>query len=393
MDPSTNPYAPKAGTPPPHLAGRNDLLRDFDVILARAAMAHSVQPPILSGLRGVGKTVLLLQFRSKARQAGWVAEMFETRPEGNLRRQVSDALIPMVRALNRKWRNKERVTQIGRIAASFVQATTTTLTRGGIALHFEPEGGIADSGDFETDLIELVVALGEGARAEKTGALLLIDEIQDAQLEGLAAVAGAAHRINQEQLPVVISGAGLPPAGRHLSEARSYSERLFSIKPVDKLNDDDTAVALSQPAHTCGISFDEDALQALVKASGGYPFFIQTHGKHVWNRATASPITLADIDESVPEANRELVESFFTPRYERATRAERRYLHAMARADTEPASSSEVTRLLGHKKPERASPHRDSLISKGLIYAPERGRVAFTVPNMSDFLRNLPTPE
>ena len=393
MDPIQNPYAPGAGTPPPLLAGREDLLRAFDVVIGRAAAGRSFQPPVLSGLRGVGKTVLLLQFRAAAVKAGWVAEMFEVRPGSDLWAQVADALPPMVRSVNRRWRNKQRALHIGRIAAGFVKGAAATLTRGSVELSYEPAPGIADSGDFETDLTELLTALGEGAREEGVGAALLIDELQDAPLERLAALAGAAHRINQDQLPVVIGGAGLPPVGRILSEARSYSERLFSIRPIGKLNDDDSSLALAEPAQHLGVAYEADALCALVEASGGYPFFIQAHGKHAWDRAQASPITRDDIEEALPLAYRELSESFFKPRYDRATPAERSYLHAMADIDADPAPSSEVTRRLGHKEPARASPLRDSLIGKGLVYAPERGRVAFTVPNMATYLRSLPIRE
>lgn len=390
MDPIRNPYAPGAGTSPPHLAGRGDLLREFSVTIGRAAAGRSFQPPVLSGLRGVGKTVLLRKFRSTAAGAGWAAEMFEVRPGADLRTQVAGALLPMVRSVNRRWRNQERAQLVGRIASGFAKATAATLARGGLEFKYEPAAGIADSGDFETDLTELAAALGEGAREEGIGAALLIDELQDARIEQLAALAGAAHHINQEQLPVLIGGAGLPPVGRILSEARSYSERLFSIRPVGRLDREDSSSALSMPAQDLGADYNADALEELVAACGGYPFFIQVYGKHAWDRAAASPMTLDDVRDALPLAQEELSESFFRPRYDRATPAERRYLHAMAGTHQDPSPSSEVARRLSRDKPERASPLRDALITKGLIYAPERGRVAFTVPNMDAFLRSIP---
>ena len=390
MDPIQNPYAPGAGTPPPLLAGRREFEEAFEVVIGRAVAGRSFQPPVLSGLRGVDKTVLLLRFRSAAAQAGWAAEMIEVRPGVDLRAQVADALVPMVRSVSRRWRNKQRAQRIGRVAAGFAKGAVTTFTRGALALSYEPEPGVADSGDFETDLIELLTELGNGARDEGVGAALLIDELQDAPIEQLAALAGAAHRINQERLPVAVAGAGLPPVGRILSEARSYSERLFSIRPIGRLNDDDSALALAEPATRLGVAYETDALRSLVEASGGYPFFIQTHGKHAWDRARAAPITSQDVEEALPVAFRELSESFFRPRYDRATPAERRYLHAMAGIDSDPAPSSEVARRLSSAKPAHASPLRDSLIGKGLIFAPERGRVAFTVPHMSTYLRGLP---
>ena len=373
------------------LAGRGHLLQEFDVTIGRAAAGHSFQPPVLSGLRGVGKTVLLLEFRAAALEAGWVVETIEIRPGGDLGAQIADALPLMVRTVNRRWRNKQRAQRVGQIAASFVRAAAASVVRGGLELNFEPAPGIADSGDFETDLTELLTELGEAAREEGVGAALLIDELQDAPISQLAALAGAAHRINQSLLPVVIAGAGLTPVGRVLSEARSYSERLFAIRPIGKLNDEDSALALADPAEHLGVPYDSDALNTLVTASGGYPFFIQAYGKHAWNRASEGRITAEAAEEALPLAYRELSDSFFTPRYDRATPAERRYLHAMADIDSDPVPSSEVARRLALKKSSRASSRRDSLIAKGLIYAPERGQVAFTVPNMSDYLRSLPT--
>ena len=213
MDPIVNPYAPGAGTPPPYLAGRDGLLADWGVVIGRAAAGNSFQPIVLSGLRGVGKTVLLLAFRYQASAAGWPVELFEARPGGDLRTQVAEALPPMVRNVNKQWRNKERAQRIGRIAASFARALQASLTRSGFRLELEPEPGVADSGDLETDLTELLVALGEGAEEEGIGAALLIDELHEVPPAQLSALVGAAHRVNQERLPVVLGGAGLPRSG------------------------------------------------------------------------------------------------------------------------------------------------------------------------------------
>lgn len=390
MDPITNPYAPGAGTPPPLLAGRDGLIDAFDIVVGRAAAGNSFQPIVLSGLRGVGKTVLLLAFRANARDAGWPIELFEARPGGDLRAQVAEALPPMIRTVNRHWRNRERARRIGRIAASFARTVQATLTRSGFRLELEPEVGVADSGDLETDLTELLVALGEGAREEGVGAALLIDELHEVPPLQLSALVGAAHRVNQEMLPVVIGGAGLPPVGRVLSEARSYAERLFSIRPVGALSDDDTRLAYQSPAEALGVEFTGSALDQLVAASGGYPFFIQSYGKHVWDLADDSPIAVDDVELSAPRAYRELVDSFFKPRYDRATPTERRYMHAMAELGDGDVPSTDVAVRLGHDQPSRVSPQRDGLLTKGLIYAPERGALAFTVPHMAAYLRQLP---
>ena len=392
MDPVLNPYAPGAGTPPPLLAGRDAILDAWDVVIGRAAAGNSFQPMVLSGLRGVGKTVLLLAFREQARRDGWPIELFEARPGGDLRAQLAEALPPMVRSVNSRWRNKERAKRIGRIAASFAKAVQARLVAGGFRLELEPEVGVADSGDLETDLTELLVALGEGARDEGLGAALLIDELHEVPPEQLSALIGAAHRVNQERLPVVGSGAGLPPVGRVLSEARSYAERLFSIRPVGALSPADTRDAFAAPAAELDVAFEGAALDELVEISGGYPFFIQSYGKHVWDVADDSPIASDDVALARPRAYRELVDSFFRPRYDRATPAERRYMHAMADigGDGDPVSSTDVAVRLGHDQPGRVSPQREGLLTKGLIYAPERGSLAFTVPHMESYLRGLP---
>jgi hypothetical protein len=372
------------------VAGRDALIGDGAVVVGRAAAGNSFQPLVLSGLRGVGKTVLLLAFRSHARDAGWPIELFEARPGGDLRAQVAEALPPMVRTVNRRWRNRERARRIGRIAASFAKAVQASLVRSGFRLELEPEPGVADSGDLETDLTELLVALGEGARDEGVGAALLIDELHEVPPEQLSALIGAAHRVNQERLPVVVGGAGLPPVGRVLSEARSYAERLFSIRPVGALSRADTRRAFSTPAEDLGVTFTAAALDQLVDVSGGYPFFIQSYGKHVWDVADDSPIAEDDVALAAPRAARELVDSFFKPRYDRATPAERRYLHAMAELGDGDVASTDVAVRLGHDQPSRVSPQRDGLLTKGLIYAPERGLLAFTVPHMAAYLRTLP---
>jgi hypothetical protein len=390
VNPVTNPYAPGAGTPPPLLAGRDGVIEAWEVVIGRAAAGNSFQPIVLSGLRGVGKTVLLLAFRQHAIEAGWSIELFEARPGGDLRAQIAEALPPMIRNVNRRWRNQERAQKIGRIAASFARAVQARLVAGGFRIELEPEPGYADTGDLETDLTELLVALGEGARDEGVGAALLIDELHEVPPEQLSALIGAAHRVNQERLPVVVGGAGLPPVGRVLSEARSYSERLFSIRPVGALSPADTREAFEEPAAELGVAFEAAALDELVELSGGYPFFIQTYGMHVWDVADDSPIAPDDVDLARPRASRELVFSFFRPRYDRATPAERRYMHAMADIGDSPVSSAEVATRLGHDQPGRVSPQRDGLLTKGLIYAPDRGQLAFTVPHMEAYLRGLP---
>lgn len=392
MDPVRNPYSPGAGTPPPYLAGRDDLQEAFRIMIGRAAAGNPVQPLVLSGLRGVGKTVLLLRWRSMAEENGWVAAHIEARSGADLRRQLADAINDLLRQMSRRYRNQDRVDRLKRVAVSFVQAAGTTVSRGGLTFEVQPEPGIADSGELETDLGELLVELGRVAASEGSGAVILIDELQDAGSERLSGVVGACHRINQEGLPALIVGAGLPTVGRILSEAKSYAERLFDVRAVGPLEGKAQDMAITEPAAQLGVEFDDVALARLRDLAGGYPFFIQTHAKFVWDGAVASPIGSDDVAVAAPRADDQLRRSFFAPRYDRATPAERRYMHAMASLGDVPVPTSEVASVIG-RRPSDVSVQRDGLLNKGLVYAPERGLVAFTVPHMAAFLRSLPTHE
>lgn len=392
MDPIRNPYSPGAGTPPPFLAGRDDLLAAFSTLVARAQIGNPVQPLVLSGLRGVGKTVLLLRWRSLASQAGWATAHIEARSDADLRQQLGDAIIDVLRQVSRHYRNQERVERLKRIAASFMRAAGATVSRGGVAFNVQPEPGMADSGTLETDLGELLVELGEAAREEGTGAIIMLDELQDAGVDMLAGLVGACHRINQQGLPALIVGAGLPTVGRVLSEAKSYAERLFDLRTVGPLDGEAQDQAIAEPAASLGVTFAPDALSAFRELAGGYPFFIQTHAKFAWDAAVDSPITGGDVDVASPRANEQLRRSFFSPRYDRATPAERRYMHAMAALGDQQVATSDVARVLSRRQSD-VSVQRDGLLNKGLVYPPERGLVAFTVPHMAAFLRSLPMHE
>jgi hypothetical protein len=361
-------------------------------MLARAEIGNSVQPLVLSGLRGIGKTVLLLKWRQLAQEAGWSTALLEARADTDLRQQLGDAVVDLLRQVSRNYRNAERVERLKRVTASFIRAAGATVTRGGLTFDVQPEPGVADSGSLETDLTELLVELGEAAKEEESGAVILIDEMQDAGRDHLTGVVGACHRLNQEQLPALVVGAGLPTVGRVLSEAKSYAERLFDVRGVGPLGETAQNQAIVQPAERLDVSYTDEALERLREQAGGYPFFIQTHAKFVWDVAIESPIGGEDVAISAPQANNQLERSFFAPRYDRATPAERRYMHAMAHLGDNEVSSAEVAGAL-ERRPSDVSPQRDGLIAKGLVYAPDRGLVAFTVPHMALFLRSLTTHE
>jgi hypothetical protein len=389
MDPVANPYAPGAGTPPPYLAGREELSDAFATMLGRASRGNAVQPIVLTGLRGVGKTVLLLEWRRIATDANWATAHLEARGEVDLRPQIVDALIDLLRQTSRNWRSTERIERLKRIATSFARAAGATATRGGFTFGVEPEPGVADSGSLETDLAELLIELGRAAREEGSGAVLLIDELQDADPAALAGLVGAIHRVNQERLPALVVGAGLPTTSKVLSEAKSYAERLFDVRHLGVLDDVSQDLAITEPASHLGVVVEPDALAVLRQLAGGYPFFIQTYAKHAWDAAVASPIVAEDVRVAAPRAMEQLRRSFFTPRVERATAGERRYLVALAGLGGEEATTGEVAAALGRSR-QSVAMQRDALIAKGLIYAPERGTVAFTVPHMGSYLRALP---
>lgn len=392
MDPVANPYSPGAGTPPPHLAGRDELLEAFTIMIGRAQLGNPIQPMVLSGLRGAGKTVLLLRWRQIAQEAGWPTALIEARSDLDLRSQLTDAVVDLLRQVSRRFRNQERVERLKRVATSFIRAAGATFSRGGISFDVEPEVGVADSGLLETDLTEVLVEIGLAAREEGVGALVLIDELQDAKPSHLSAVVGACHKLNQDQLPAVIVGAGLPTVGRVLSEAKSYSERLFDLRAVGPLEGPAQDEAVTKPAADRGVAYTGDVLIRLRDLAGGYPFFIQTYAKFLWDVSVDSPIDVSDLDVAAPRSAEQLRRSFFAPRYDRATPAERRYMHAMAVLGDTGVPTADVAARLGRRQ-SHVSVQRDGLLNKGLIYAPERGQVAFTVPHMAAFLRTLPTHE
>jgi hypothetical protein len=396
MDPVRNPYAPGAGQRPPELAGRDDQLQAFDVVLQRVAARRPERSLILTGLRGVGKTVLLNALRSTAVRASWGTGKLEARPDQSLRRPLSSALHTAVRELGHP-RESESDHVLG-VIKSFAQRDAGV----GAALRDRWSPGIdapavrgrADSGDIEIDLVELLTDVGGLAADLGKGVAVFVDEMQDLGPDDVSALCAACHEISQSALPVIIVGAGLPFLPAVLSASKSYSERLFSYQRIDRLDRAAADRALTAPAEHEGAAFTPDALDRMFEATGGYPYFIQAYGREAWDLAPASPITAADIAVAAPAAEAELAVGFFGSRYDRATPAERDYLQAMATAaEKDPDVTTDgsvltasVAEVLG-KKPQSLSPARDALMKKGLIYSAERGRIAFTVPHFGRYLR------
>lgn len=401
MDPIRNPYAPGAGQRPPELAGRDEQLDAFDVVLERVARGRPERSIVLTGLRGVGKTVLLNALRSSAVRAGWGTGKLEARPDQSLRRPLSSAVHQAVRELGSAGGTGDHA--LGVVKAFAQRETESSSGRGRAATRLRDRWnpgitvpavqGRADSGDIEIDLVELLTDLGGMASDTGRGIAVFIDEMQDLGPDDVSALCAACHEISQSGLPLIVVGAGLPHLPAVLSASKSYSERLFRYSRIDRLERSAADAALVVPAEEEGATYTEEALEAMYVATGGYPYFIQAYGKAVWDRAPGSPITPEDVAVAAPEADAELAVGFFGSRYERATPGEREYLRAMAEVavelgdETEAVPTSDVASHLD-RKPQSLSPARDALLKKGLIYSGERGRIAFTVPHFGRYLRD-----
>ncbi|WP_022923312.1 ATP-binding protein [Serinicoccus marinus] len=399
MDPIRNPYAPGAGQRPPELAGRDEQLDRFGVVLERIARGRPERSMVLTGLRGVGKTVLLNALRGTAVRGRWGTGKYEARPEQGMRRPMAAALHVAVRELGHPQGDEvDHVLGVIKAFAQKDQPGAKLRDRWNPGIDAPAVTGRADSGDIEIDLVELFSDVGGLAADVGKGVAVFIDEMQDLQPEDVSAICAACHELSQSALPVIVVGAGLPHLPAVLSASKSYSERLFRYTRIDRLSREQAERALQLPAEDEDAAWSVEALEAMYAATGGYPYFLQAYGKEVWDLAPESPISAEDVRVAGPEAEAELAVGFFGSRYERATPGEREYLRAMAdlaaeRADSgdelddiESVATSDIATHLG-RKPQSLSPARDALLKKGLIYSGERGRIAFTVPHFGRYLR------
>ncbi len=374
---------------------------------------------VLTGLRGVGKTVLLNSMRSQAMGRLWGTGKIEARPDQSIRRPVAAALHMAIRELAPRHRAPDRIDDfLGVLKAFALRSAPAGSGRGGgttrLRDRWQPgidvpaASGRADSGDIEIDLVELFTDAAEVAADVGTGVAVFLDEMQDLGPEDVSGLCAACHELSQLGAPLIVVGAGLPHLPAVLSAAKSYSERLFRYQRIDRLDRIAADQALCAPAAREQVEYEPKALDLLYEKSGGYPYFVQAYGKATWDSAPRSPVTAADVRVAAPEAEAELAVGFFGSRFERATPAEREYMRAMAalslveapdgddgtgggpRDDMDAAvSTAEIARSLG-RKPASLSPARDALIKKGLIYSGERGTVAFTVPHFGRYLRTQP---
>jgi hypothetical protein len=395
MDPVRNPYAPGAGQRPPELAGRDRQLAQFEVTLERVAAGRPERSMVLSGLRGVGKTVLLNALRGQAVQRAWGTGKLEARPDRSVRLPLAQAVHAAVREVAHRHRDPDRVDAVAAVLKAFALRTALPDRKGirwqpGSSIDVPAARGRADSGDLELDLVELFADVADLARDLGVGIALFVDEMQDVASPELAALCGACHELSQQGSPLLVVGAGLPHLPVALAASKSYAERLFRYVVVDRLPREMSDRALLVPAATEGVAYDAEALDELYRLTDGYPYFVQAYGKVTWDAALGSPIGAADVRAAAPEAEGELAVGFFGARYDRATPAERDYMRTMAdlalHTEDGAVATADVAQSLA-RKPQSLSPARDGLIKKGLVYSSERGTVAFTVPHFGRFLR------
>jgi len=388
MDPVLNPYAPGAGTPPPELVGRERLREDVRIALARIRSGRVAKSFILVGLRGVGKTVLLDRLRSEADAAGVVTVRAET-PEN---RSLPAVLAPQLRLallkLSRQAQAKDLAVRGLRALAGLAKSLKFKYADIEVGVDFDPEGGLADNGDLEGDLATVLEQVGLAARQAGTAVVLFLDELQYLEEAQFSALIAALHRCAQQLLPVTIVGAGLPQLLALAGNAKSYAERLFEFPFIGELTDLEASIALEKPAAKEGVAYDREAVSEILRLTHGYPYFLQEWGKHAWDVATKTPITLRDVQSASAEAVAALDESFFRMRFDRTTPKEKHYLRAMAELGAGPHRSGDIATVLG-KAVGTVAPLRQSLIMKGMIWSPAHGDTAFTVPLFDEFMKRI----
>jgi len=342
MDPRKNPYALGAGTPPPELAGRDDLIERAAIALDRIRAGRAARSLILHGLRGVGKTVLLNRIETDAEARGFASVQVEA-PEG---RSLPAILIPGLRMallrVDRGRRMRADLAKAGRALAGFAKALRVKYKDIEVSTDFEPERGLADSGDLDTDLTDLLAAIGKAAHEYRTAVVLFIDELQYVREDQHASLIRSLHSASQRQLPITMLAAGLPQLIGQMGRAKSYAERLFEFVPIDRLDNEAAGAALRVPAEKEGVAFAQEAIAEILRHTMGYPYFLQEWGRHAWNAADSSPISRTDTRRATALALAELDAGFFRVRFDRLTPTEKRYLRAMAELGPGPHRSGDV---------------------------------------------------
>ena len=388
MDPIQNPFSPGAGSPPPALVGREVILNQGNILFARVKQHRAEKSLLLTGLRGVGKTVLLNELERLADDAGYNTILIEAREDKRLGALLVPSLKQLLYRLDRLAGAGSKVRRGLAVLASFVSAIKFKLSDIEIGLDIEPEKGSADSGDLESDLTNVFTAVAEAAKEKQTLIAIFIDEVQYLDTKEMSALIIALHRMQQLQLPLVFIGAGLPILPAFVGESKTYAERLFSFPDVGPLSEEDVEKALQTPVSAIDVRFTKSALKEIFHLTEGYPYFVQEWGYQAWNHATRSPISIKDINESTTDVIRRLDENFFRVRFDRLTPSERDFLRAMADLNQGPKRTSDIAKKMGMEI-NQIGPVRAKLIKKGMIYSPAYGEIDFSVPLFGEFMKRV----
>lgn len=384
MDSVRNPFAPGAGSQPPELAGRDEIINDVVTTLKRVMIGKHARSQMLLGLRGTGKTVLLNTIENTAEAEGYLTSVIEAPEEKRLAELLYPRMQQVLRKLSFVEAAKAKTHDAMKALRSF--ASVFKVEMGDLSVAVDPEPGVADSGNLEYDLTDMFVAIGVAAKAAGKGWCLLVDEVQYLKEEELAALIVAIHRIGQKQLPIVFFGAGLPQLAGLSGDAKSYAERLFTYPKVGALDHSAAWQAIKEPIADEGEEISEGALEKIIEITEGYPYFLQEWGFQSWNTAESSPIDQDDVETATNSALKRLDNGFFQVRFDRLTPKEREYVIAMSELGKGPYRSSDVAEQLG-EAPNKLGPRRAQIIAKGMIYSPQYGDIDFTVPMFDDYLR------
>jgi hypothetical protein len=388
MNPIYNPFAPGAGSPPPELAGRDALRETIRIALERTRRGLPTKSSLMVGLRGVGKTVLLDRMREDAEASGIHTMRIEAPESRSLPALIAPQLRQALLRLSRTEKAKDLAVRGLKALTGFAKSLKIKYSDIEVGFDQPAEPGLADNGDLENDLQDLLAAAGAAAQSGGTALAIFIDELQYVEEKELEALITALHRTAQRRLPVILIGAGLPQLRGRMGRAKSYAERLFDFPEVGPLPPEATRIAIKKPVETQGAEIDDDALDRIVKETQGYPYFVQEWGKHSWDAADASPITANDVVEASASAIAALDESFFKVRFDRLTPIEKRYLRAMAELGAGPHRSGDIAAQLGREVTSLA-PIRNHLITKGMVWSPNHGDTAFTVPLFDQFMHRI----
>lgn len=390
MDPIKNPFSPGAGTPPPELVGRDGILHDARILLGRVRLGRPEKSMLLTGLRGVGKTVLLNEIERLATGDGYRTVLVEAIEGRSLGEMLAPYLRKLLLDLDRLAGAGDKVKRGLAVLRSFIGSIKVTVDGTSYGIDIEPEKGSADSGDLEIDLPQLFEAIGEAAQDRGAAVAIFIDEVQYFDEGELGALIMAMRRIQQRQLPLVLLGAGLPILPGLAANAKSYAERLFDFPDIGALTQPEAKRAVEEPMKAAGVTIVPAALEEIYRATKGYPYFLQEWGYQTWNLATANPIPVQVAQEASAASIPRLDRNFFRARYQRLTPSETRVLRAMADLGPGPHRTGDVADRLGMQIGSMG-PVRAKLIRKGMIYSPAHGELAFTVPLFDEFMiRQMP---